>query len=150
MVQNCQKTTHTAIYLRTNNLKSLKIQIFGQKRLFFFAKMAKNRTFLKMNSRPSFLNSTNIIQFGQRNCKNLKRVLQFNWNILKPFSAVVIQGYRHEIAELNRSDVHLLFSAAGTRPEIGKKTPRRGCGPDRPIWLYVRDFKRSRQGHIDD
>ena len=45
--------------------------------------MAKNRTFLKMGPTDKF--QTKIsgfnIPFGYRNCKNLKRVLQLNWNI---------------------------------------------------------------------
>ena len=49
----------------------------------FLAKMAKNRTFLKMGPTDEF--QTKIsgfnIPFGYRNCKNLKCVLQLNWNI---------------------------------------------------------------------
>ena len=45
--------------------------------------MAKNRTFLKMGPTNEFQTKFSgfSIQFGYRNCKNLKRILQLNWNI---------------------------------------------------------------------
>ena len=51
--------------------------------VIFWSKMVKNRTFLKMGPTDEFQTKFSgfSIQFEYRNCKNLKRVLQFNWNI---------------------------------------------------------------------
>ena len=45
--------------------------------------MAKNRAFLKMGPTDEFQTKFSgfSIQFWYRNCKNLKRVHQLNWNI---------------------------------------------------------------------
>ena len=49
----------------------------------FLAKKAQIRTFLKMGPTDEFQTKFSgfSIQFGYRNCKNLKHVLQLNWNI---------------------------------------------------------------------
>ena len=71
-----------AIFLRKNYSKKVKNANFGQK-CSIFGQKAKTRAFLKIGPTDEFQNNFYgfSFQFGYRNCKNLKRALQLNWNI---------------------------------------------------------------------
>ena len=82
--------THGRIFDKKITLKRLKMQNLA-KTLNFWPKIAKFRTFLKMGPTNEFQTKFSgfSIQFGYRNCKNLKRVLQLNWNIDVVYCAVL-------------------------------------------------------------
>ena len=93
--------------------------------------MAKNRTFLKMGLTDEFQTKFPgfSIQFGYRNCKNLKGVLQLNWNIDAVYCGLCAKS-SHPVSDDYDENYDPYAQSSGDNDDDDDEDYRRDIKPD--------------------